>query len=169
MTKLHHRKGKGKFLRARRDKLRLPFQWESRLDAQAPWRHPGGNLMALNPKLSWDLCSGLRLTQADPKRNPGRSQQLKISYNPTKIQTHSSKISNKPSLSDIHMVCFFPRNLLSQFFFFPPTMVGLQHIICHVMVDKKLGRPHPPLCSLFISFHPDTSPHSALHGSLHAS
>ena len=77
--------------------------------------------MALNPKLSWDLCSGLRLTQADPKRNPGRSRQLKISYNPTKIQTHSSKISNKPSLSDIHMVCFFPRKLLSQFFFFLPN------------------------------------------------
>lgn len=147
-------------------KLRLPFQWESRLDAQVPWRHPGGNLMALNPKLSWDLCSGLRLTQADPKRYPGRSQQLKISHNPTKIQTHSFKISNKPSLSDTQMVCFFPRNLLSQFFF--PNH-GLQLIIHHVMVDRNLGRPQPPLCSLFISFHPDSSPHSALPGSLHAS
>lgn len=30
-------------------KLRLPFS-ESRLDRKVPWRHPGGNLMALNPK-----------------------------------------------------------------------------------------------------------------------
>lgn len=86
--------------------------------------------MALNPKLSWDLCSGLRLTQADPKRNPGRSQQLKISHNPTKIQTHFFKISNKPSLSDTQMVCFFPRNLLSQFFF-PQPWFTTHYPSCH--------------------------------------
>lgn len=119
------------------------------MDAQAPWRHPGGNLMALNPKLSWDLCSGLRLTQADPKRNPGRSQQLKISYNPAKIQTHSSKISNKPSLSDIHMVCFFPRNLLSQFFFFPQPWLVYNTLSVMSWWAKNLAGPthHSVACS----------------------